>query len=120
MNIEIQAVNFTISQAINQYIQRRVKFGLKKRQDAIRRIIVRLTDINGPKGGKDKCCHIQIVMPKIEDVIIEDTEVNIYQAVDKAVERASRNVNKYLAKKALFKRTFKAPMWSKYQSAQTY
>ncbi len=105
MNIEIQGINLSIDETVNQFIQRKVMFGLNKYEDAIRRIIIRLTDINGPKGGKDKCCHIQIVIPKVNDLIIEDTEVDIYKAINRAVERADRIVNKCLAKKALFKRT---------------
>ena len=60
--------------------------------------MVRLSDINGPRGGADKCCHIQVVLPQLPDVVIEDTEVDLYAAIDRAADRAGRTVDRRLAR----------------------
>jgi len=53
---------------------------------------VRLSDVNGPRGGVDKCCRIQIILKGLPDVVIEDVEADLYVAIDRATERAGRTV----------------------------
>ena len=98
MQIEIQAINFPLTQAIRNHVERRLDFALSTRHEHIQRILVRLSDINGPRGGHDKCCQIQVVLPQLADVIVEDTESNLYTAIDRAADRASRTVARRLAR----------------------
>lgn len=98
MQIDIQARNFTLTSALRGHVERRLGFALSTRDEHIRRIIVRLSDINGPRGGEDKCCHIQVVLPNVPDVIIEDTEADVYTAIDRAADRAGRTVGRRLAR----------------------
>ncbi len=98
MQIDIQARNFSLTSALRNYIERRLGFALSSRDDRIRRVMVRLSDINGPRGGADKCCHIQVVLPQLTDVVIEDTEVDLYVAIDRAADRAGRTVGRRLAR----------------------
>ncbi len=98
MQVDIQARDFTLTNALRIHIDRRLGFALSNSDSHIQHIIVRLSDINGPRGGADKCCHIQVVLPKLSDVVIEDTEVDLYVAIDRAVERAGRTVNRKLAR----------------------
>jgi ribosome-associated translation inhibitor RaiA len=53
---------------------------------------MRLSDINGPRGGVDKHCHLQVVLKGLPDVVIEDTEADMYVAINRAVDRAGRTV----------------------------
>ncbi len=98
MQIEIQARNFPLTQAMRSHVERRLGFALSTRHEHIQRILVRLSDINGPRGGHDKCCQIQVVLPQLADVIVEDTESNLYSAIDRAADRASRTVARKLAR----------------------
>jgi len=98
MQIDIQARNFSLTQALRSHIERRLAFALSTRDEHIQRILVRLSDINGPRGGEDKCCHIQVVLPHLADVVIEDTEVDMYVAIDRAIDRAGRTVGRRLAR----------------------
>jgi len=94
MQIDIQARNFTLTNAIQSHVNRRLSFALGSRDEHIQLIRVRLSDINGPRGGEDKSCRIQVVLPKLSDVIIEDVETDLYTAIDRAVDRASKNVDR--------------------------
>lgn len=98
MQTVIQALNFTLTSALRGYVKRRIGFALSTREDHIQRISVRLSDINGPRGGKDKRCHIQVVIPHMADVVIEDTEEDLYAAIDRAVDRAGRTVGRRLSR----------------------
>jgi len=99
MQIEIQARNFPLTLALRRHVKRRLDFALSTRYEHIQRIQVRLSDINGPRGGKDKCCHIQVTLPRLADVVIEDTESNLYVAIDHAAERTSRTIARRLGRK---------------------
>lgn len=98
MLIDIQARNFSLSHALSGHVKRRLGFALSSRDIHIQRVMVRLSDINGPRGGADKCCHIQVVLPQLPDVVIEDTEVDLYAAIDRAADRAGRTVDRRLAR----------------------
>ncbi len=98
MQIEIQARNFNLTEALCNHTERRLGFALSARDDHIQRIIVRLSDINGPRGGVDKHCHIQVVLAHMPDVVIEDTEADMYAAIDRAADRAGRTVARRLAR----------------------
>ena len=98
MLIDIQARDFSLTHALREHIERRLGFALSSRGEYIQRVIVRLSDINGPRGGEDKCCRIQIVLPQLTDVVVEDTEVDMYAAIDRATYRAGRTVGRRLAR----------------------
>ena len=98
MNIDIQARNFSLTHALRGHVERRLGFAFSTRNQHIQRILVRLSDINGPRGGPDKCCHIQLVLPQLADVVIEDTESDLYVAIDRAADRASRSLARRLGR----------------------
>ena len=73
MQIDIQARNFPLTNGLRGHVKRRPGFALSTRDEHIQRVKVRLSDIIGPRGGEDKCCHIGII-PHLPDVI-EDTDI---------------------------------------------
>ena len=92
MQIDIQARNFSLTDALRSYAERRLSFALNSGKDHIQRVVIRLSDINGPRGGADKRCHLQVVLAGLSGVVIEDTEVDLYDAIDRATERAGNTV----------------------------
>jgi ribosomal subunit interface protein len=98
MQIDLQARNFSLTDALRSHVIRRLDSALSTREVYIQRVSVRLSDINGPRGGKDKRCHIQVVMPQLPDVVIEDTDEDMYNAIDGAADRAGRTVGRRLSR----------------------
>ncbi|MDH5424614.1 MAG: HPF/RaiA family ribosome-associated protein [Gammaproteobacteria bacterium] len=98
MQVDIQARHFSLTKALHKHIEKRLRFSLGSRDEQIRRVIVRLSDINGPRGGEDKHCHVQVVLPQLGDVVIEDTEKNMYVAIDRAFDRAGYAVARRLSR----------------------
>lgn len=98
MQISIQAQNFSLTKALRGHVERRVAAALNTRGGHIQQVMVRLFDINGPRGGEDKCCRIKIELPKLPDVVIENISANLYCAIDRAAYRAGRTVRKRLAR----------------------
>lgn len=94
MQLDIQSRGFSLTDALFGYAQRRLLFALSYCSGHVNRVVIRLSDINGPRGGADKRCHIQVVLAGIPDVVVEDTEVNLYDAIDRAIDRVRRTVNR--------------------------
>ena len=92
MQIDIQSRGFSLTDSLLSYTQRRILFAMSYCSGHINRVVIRLSDVNGPRGGADKCCRIQVALAGIPDVVVEDTEVDMYDAIDRAVDRARRTV----------------------------
>lgn len=99
MHIEIQARGFDLTDGLREHTERRLNFSLSWAVHDVSKISVRLQDINGPRGGEDKRCRVQVVFPGARDVVIEDTEADLYVAIDRAVDRAERSVARRLGKR---------------------
>lgn len=109
MQIDIQTRNFGMTDAIRSHSIRRLRFALSSYDDRIQRVVMRLSDINGPRGGADKCCHLQLVLPGLPDVVVEDIEADLYLAIDRAADRAGRSLRRRLARQRDRARTCARP-----------
>ena len=100
MQINIQAHKFNLTNSLRNYANRRLRFALTCCNDYIHRVEMRLSDINGPRGGADKLCHLHVVLSGLPDVVIEDTELDLYVAIDRATDRAGRAVIRKIERQA--------------------
>ena len=94
MRIEIQGLGFPLTAPLLDHTERRLRFALIRTSDRIRRVVVRLGDTNGPRGGADKFCRMQVYLEHAPPVLIEDTGADLYAVIDRVAERAGRNVAK--------------------------
>jgi ribosome-associated translation inhibitor RaiA len=60
---------------------------------------VKLSDINGPKGGVDKKCQVSIQLKGLANVVVTDTQGDMYYAIDRACSRALRTIRRRLSQK---------------------
>ena len=100
MNIAIQSNGLVLTESLRAYVYRRLQTSLGWAMT--RRLAVWLSDINGPRGGRDKRCKIQISLDHGKTVVIEDTEEDMYAAIDRAAERADRALARRLARGRAF------------------
>ena len=98
MQIDIRAHGFSLTGALRDYTERRLRFALTRVAGRVRLITVRFFDINGPRGGIDKRCRIRVILNGLAAVVIEDTEADLYLGVDRAVDRIGRTVMRRLAR----------------------
>lgn len=98
MQMSIQCCGFDLTPGLRDYTSRRLASSLRLGNAHIMRLIVRLSDVNGPRGGEDKRCCIELRLKGLSDVMIEDTETDLYAAIDRAAERAARTLTRRLAR----------------------
>jgi putative sigma-54 modulation protein len=96
MRINIQARGFELSEALRLHTERRLQFAIDWASDDVTTVKVRFSDINGPRGGNDKRCVIQIPIRGQRDVVIEDTESDLYVAIDRAADRVEQTLARKL------------------------
>ena len=96
MTPTIIAKGVDASQALREYIRDSVDSALNWTQDSIHFITVRVTDLNGPKGGKDKRCQIHLKLPGLPNVVVSEVSASLSSAIDRAAQRASHVVSRVL------------------------
>ena len=89
MRIDIQAQGFALTQSIQSHVQRRIEFALDRLRGRVRRVCVRLSDVNGRRGGIDKRCQLQVQLADTRDVVVADVQRDLYVAMTRAVDRAA-------------------------------
>jgi len=87
MEIEIRMQGTDVAEAIRRYAARRIRFALGQFAPRVGRVMVRITDINGVRGGVDQCCHITAELPPKGQVVVDQVDADLFTAIDRASER---------------------------------
>ena len=103
MQVGVRGKGLHVTAVLSTYIQRRLGFALGRFDRRVERVLVRIEDVNGPKGGIDKHCRVVVVMPHSTTAVMEGRGSNFRVAINRAVAKASRYVADRL----------KQPHWAK-------
>ncbi|MBC7756546.1 MAG: HPF/RaiA family ribosome-associated protein [Bdellovibrio sp.] len=98
MQLDIQSRGFALTDALRSYTLKRLRFALGRNDNIVMRARIRLADINGPRGGVDKRCQIELALAGQANIMIEDTETDLYFAIDRACDRAMRTLSRRLVR----------------------
>ena len=79
------------------------KLGMKlgKFASSIERITVRLSDTNGPKGGRDQICQIKVVLSGLPSIVVEERAAALQNAMERAMKATARAVRRSLQRRRL-------------------
>ncbi len=89
MNLQMVAQDFSLTPSLQNYLQRRLSAAFERASSRVMRIVVRLRDINGPRGGCDMVCQISVTLPGQPEVVIREVQSDMYKAINAAVKRAA-------------------------------
>lgn len=96
MQLNIQTAGFSVTDSLKEYTTRHMQFALNRNDALIVRVRIWLADINGPRGGIDKRCQIELKLAGQNNIVIEDVETDLYVAIDRACARCMRTLNRRL------------------------
>jgi putative sigma-54 modulation protein len=97
VRIDVRFRGLEPSHALREHASRKIQFHMSRFGEEVTSVQVRISDVNGPKGGLDKLCQLAVRGRRLPgDVLIEDLSADAYSAVDMAVERAGRAVGRNL------------------------
>jgi ribosomal subunit interface protein len=95
MNVRIRTRGLRLGKNLRSHVERRAFFALDRFEDRIERVDVRLEDANGPRGGEDKLCRVEVRLRGAPvPVRVSDRSADAASAFDRAVHRAGRAVAK--------------------------
>jgi putative sigma-54 modulation protein len=96
MIVTIQGRGFSITPALAEYVRRRLESALARHTHHLQRVFVRLGDENGPRGGADKYCRIEVLLRDTPAAVAQDVGADLYATVDRATDRLGRVVVKQI------------------------
>jgi putative sigma-54 modulation protein len=94
MQLNIDAQNLNISEQVKEDMSQRIKDMFARTQQKIRKVSVVFTDINGPKGGADKQCRVQLVLFGLPSVNVVCKQANFHKALARALSAAKRTLKR--------------------------
>lgn len=86
--IEVRSKTKNLESKIRRYAERRIGFALDHLRD-LRRLVISMEDVNGPKGGPDKRCHV-IAEFSFSSISLEETQSDWQTAIARAIHRLDR------------------------------
>jgi len=96
VDIEIRTRGFSPTPALRAYVERRLAFALDRHEERVAGVRVTLADVNGPRGGHDKSCRVDMRLRGGRTVRASALTADAYDAVATAVHRAARGVARAL------------------------
>jgi ribosome-associated translation inhibitor RaiA len=75
-------------------VERRVRFVLRRISGRVPRAEVQFSDVNGPRGGVDKRCQIELRTDGAGPVVVSSVAKDWRTALDDALSRAARFVRR--------------------------
>ena len=99
MDLTIRHDGFEMTDAIDLHVRDRLAAALNQHASHVRSVAVTVRDENGPKGGVDKSCLVQVDLAvQAEPVIVKKLHENLYLAVTEAADTVKRTVGKLVGK----------------------
>ena len=92
MRIHVKALGFQTGAMLERHVLRRVQAALEHVADRLGRVVVRILDSNGPRGGMDKTCSILLDAPGRPALVVTAVADDYYAAVDQAIADASSDL----------------------------
>lgn len=90
-----------LEESDRERIARKLGRKLAKFASSIERVTVRLSDVNGPRGGRDQVCQIKIVLSGLPSVVVEERDSAFQRALDRAMNAAALAVRRSVQRRRL-------------------
>jgi putative sigma-54 modulation protein len=84
------------SPSLHWYTGRRMESALRRFAPRIRAVNVQIADGNGPRGGDDKVCEVEILVHPSVSLMASAAAPDAYQSVARAAHRARAVVRAHL------------------------
>lgn len=94
MEIEIHTHGLNLPEELRQRLDGRLRRMAQRLACGVRRVAVTLSDVNGPRGGLDKRCCVQVHLGRStrRALVIQDTGASLPQLLDRTLLRTARTL----------------------------
>src|SRR3954470_23274668 len=106
MRLDIVGRSFALTDAIVGHVTGRVRAAFGAAAGQVGVVSVRLSDINGARGGVDKRCRLVVGLRNLRTVVVEAVHADLYAAVDEAAGRAKEAVRRHVKRRRTLGREY--------------
>jgi len=106
MRVSICGLNFRLTDALVRHVEDCVEAALGSASGRIDQVTVRLDDINGPRGGRDKRCRIVLWLRRTGVMVAQAVHENLYVAVEQAAAKAKDMIRRHRTRRRSLHRTY--------------
>ncbi len=99
MKLELHVRGTHVAETLRRYVERRFRFALRRFSHRVRLLRIYVADLNGPRGGVDKQCRILAEVAPSGSLVLEETDVHLYEAMDRAAGRLRRCIRRDLKRR---------------------
>lgn len=108
MKVDVRFHGLEGTPGLRQHAEQRAQALLRRFSRAVSAVVVRIADVNGPKGGVDKRCQVTVRGPGL-DASSRESSADAWAAVDAAVARAAAALGRALDRSRSLRRRSPAP-----------
>jgi putative sigma-54 modulation protein len=98
MRLDIRSVHLALDRGALDRIRERFERGLDHFAQYILAGRIQLSDVNGPKGGSDKHCLVQLRLRRVPEVVIEEVGVDLFSVIGRAADRLAVAVGRVVGR----------------------
>lgn len=91
MKTQIRSQTLDLPAPMREHARVRVREALQRFADRVESVVVRIDDLNGPRGGVDKSCRLAVRGPKLS-LIVEHRHADPQEALTRALRRIARTL----------------------------
>lgn len=99
--VHIRVLGAALDTEDREHIARKLGMRLAKFASSIERVSVRVSDVNGPKGGVDHKCLIKVTLSGLPSVVVERQDSALQRAVNTAITATGPAVRRSVQRRRL-------------------
>ncbi|GAB4549826.1 MAG: hypothetical protein Tsb0013_11310 [Phycisphaerales bacterium] len=99
MKIDVFSNNLDPTDAMREYASKRLRTAIDHLEHHVELAVVRLTDVNGPRGGQDMLCKVHLHLDPSGEVVLSAQGADPYEAVDDACNRLKKTLRREIERR---------------------
>ena len=97
----VRVIGVDLDEDNRALIRRKLGMKLGKFVASIERVTVRVTDVNGPRGGVDHVCNVKVVLSGLPSVVVERRDATPHAAIDLALRATEQAVRRRIGRRRM-------------------
>ena len=95
---EFHSQDFPVPEDVVRYTDDKIAARLQKFGQRVMGVVVHIKDVNGARGGEGLVCHMEARLARLEPVNVEETDDDLREAIDLALDRLEAAVARHVKK----------------------
>ena len=97
----VRVIGVELDEEDRALIRQKLGRRLGKFVSSIERVTVRVTDVNGPRGGVDHACNVKVVLSGLPSVVVERKDAAPHAAIDLALRATEQAVRRSVGRRRM-------------------